>query len=110
MSQAVDTWYVRLPDGRVLRAASTEVVRRHIDSGRIPTASRVRRSPNEEWAAIDWTEEFADIVRHRVAEDAVDENSTNATARTARALFKPEIASRYDPSRIKTVGLRGLVE
>jgi hypothetical protein len=110
MSQALDTWYVRLPDGRVLRAASTEVVRRHIDSGRIPTASRVRRSPNEEWAAIDWTEEFADIVRHRVAEDAADEDSATTTTGTARALFKPEIASRYDPSRIKTVGLRGLVE
>src|SRR5262249_60664441 len=110
MSQAVDTWYVRLPDGRVLRAASTEVVRRHIDSGRIPATSRVRRSPNEEWAAIDWTEEFADVVRHRAAEDAATDSTANATPVTARAIFKPEIARRYDPRRIKTIGLRGLME
>jgi hypothetical protein len=110
MSQALDTWYVRLPDGRVLRAASTEVVRRHIDSGRIPTSSRVRRSPNEEWAAIDWTEEFADVIRDRAAEEAADEAPANTTAAATRAIFKPEIASRYDPTRIKTIGLRGLVE
>src|SRR5262249_37745588 len=110
MSQAVDTWYVRLPDGRVLRAASTEVVRRHIDSGRIPAASRVRRSPSEEWAAMDWTEEFADVIRRRVAEDAANDSRANATNATPRAIFKPEVASRYDPTRIKTIGLRGLVE
>jgi hypothetical protein len=110
MSQAVDTWYVRLPDGRVLKAASTEVVRRHIDSGRIPAASRVRRSPSEEWAAIDWTEEFAEVVRHRATEDTADDSKGNATAPTARATFKSEIASRYDPTRIKTIGLRALVE
>lgn len=110
MSQAVDTWYVRLPDGRVLRAASTEVVRRHVDSGRIPAASRVRRSPNEEWAAMDWTEEFAEIIRRRAAEEAANDPGANATATTARAIFKPEIASRYDPARMKTIGLRALVE
>jgi hypothetical protein len=110
MSQALDTWYVRLPDGRVLRAASTEVVRRHLDSGRIPASSRVRRSPNEEWAAIDWTDEFADVIRRRITEDAANDFRENATATTSRALFKPEIASRYDPARIKTIGLRGLVE
>jgi hypothetical protein len=110
MSQAVDTWFVRLPDGRVLKAASTEVVRRHIDSGRIPAASRVRRSSSEEWAAIDWTEEFAEIVRRRAAEDAANDSRVNSAAPAARATFKSEIASRYDPTRIKTIGLRALVE
>src|SRR5262249_50014528 len=110
MSQAVDTWYVRLPDGRVLRAASTEVVRRHIDSGRIPATSRVRRSPNEEWAAIDWTEEFADVVRRPAALEAASDPAARTSASASRAIFKPEVASRYDPIRIKTIGLRGLVE
>src|SRR5262249_10125588 len=73
-------------------------------------AGRVRRSPSDEWAAIDWTEEFADIIRRRTFEEAANDSRENATAARSSAIFKPEIASRYDPARIKTVGLRGLVE
>src|SRR5262249_61758456 len=73
-------------------------------------AGRVRRSPSDEWAAIDWTEEFADIIRRRTFEEAANDSRENATAARSSAIFKPEIASRYDPTRIKTIGLRGLVE
>jgi hypothetical protein len=62
MADVPDRWYVRLPDGRVVRAKSTKSLRYHISSGRIPVKSRVRRSPAEEWTALEWTTEFADIV------------------------------------------------
>ena len=44
MSEASDPWFVRFPDGRVVRADSTAVVRRRILSGKIPLASSVRRT------------------------------------------------------------------
>src|SRR5690349_19800165 len=57
-----DTWYVRFPDGRVVRAANTQVVRQHLSTGQIPLESRVRRSGEDEWSTLDWTREFADLV------------------------------------------------
>jgi hypothetical protein len=113
MSQPSDVWFVRLPDGRVLRAASTHVLRQHLGSGRIPSDSRVRRSVEEEWVALDWTTEFGDLVRHHTAEG----NAAGADARTdpAMAAFQPlprpsGIASRLDSGRLVTVGLRSLAE
>ena len=60
MSQA-DFWYIRFPDGRVLRAASTVVLRQELNAGHIPLGSTVRRSPSEEWVSLAWTQEFADF-------------------------------------------------
>ena len=61
MNQPTDPWYVRLPDGRVIRAANTSILRRQLDAGRIPYSSTVRRTPEEEWVKLEWTEEFADL-------------------------------------------------
>jgi hypothetical protein len=108
MSQAPDTWYVRLPDGRVLRAASTHVVRHHIESGRIPLESRVRRSAEDEWASLDWTEEFTDLVR-----EVADVQGAALTRREAGGSYRSSpatIASRLDPNRLRSVGLHGLAE
>jgi hypothetical protein len=107
MSQPNDAWYVRLPDGRVLRAASTHVLRQHLGTGRIPAASRVRRSPEEEWVALDWTEEFADLVRARKNGNA--DSSTSPTQGTTVAAPAGQ-ASRYDAPRLQTVGLQGMAE
>jgi hypothetical protein len=105
-----DTWYVRLPDGRVLRAASTSVVRQHLDAGRIPSDSRVRRSPHEEWIALDWTDEFADLLRqHREARSERAGSSAPQPA-PAKPVLRSHVAARYDPARIQTVGLRALAE
>src|SRR3712207_1212650 len=53
----------RLPDGRVLRVASTAALRRDVESGQVPVTSTVRRSPEEEWMPLEWTREFADLVQ-----------------------------------------------
>jgi hypothetical protein len=114
MSSAPDFWYVRFPDGRVLRAASTQVVRQEVASGRIPFTSTVRRSPSEEWVALEWTAEFADVPRptpppretppgRRVNDRRVGlfEESRNAAPLT--------VASRLDSDRLQLVGVRGCV-
>src|SRR5205085_2928910 len=62
MSRAPDVWYIRLPDGRVLRANSTRSVRHNLHRGQIPPGSRVRRSAEDEWVSLDLTAEFADLV------------------------------------------------
>src|SRR2546421_11605883 len=85
MNQA-DTWYVRLPDGRTFWAASTKVVRQHLHAGRITADSFVRRSPQEEWVGVQWTEEFADLATRR------SPNGLSQTATAARA------ATRSQPS------------
>src|SRR5260370_8737073 len=65
VSQSGDAWFVRFPDGRVIRAAGTNILRKQLHSGRIPSASTVRRSPDDEWVTLEWTEEFADLVKKK---------------------------------------------
>jgi hypothetical protein len=62
MSHSPDLWYIRLPDGRVLRAGSTAALRHHLERGDVPLESRVRRSPLESWTPLDRVEAFADLV------------------------------------------------
>jgi hypothetical protein len=62
MATGIDLWYVRFPNGRILRARTTEALRRNLKSGRIPWESRVRRSAEEPWQTLERTPEFADIV------------------------------------------------
>ncbi len=111
MSKVSDFWYVRFPDGRVVRAPTTQAVREHVAAGHIPFTSRVRRSPEEEWSALDWTEEFADL-----NPPSAPESASNTTLREREPLaFRASgdgtnLASRLDPARLQTVGLRGLAE
>jgi hypothetical protein len=103
MSQIFDVWYIRFPDGRVFRAASTAAVRQHLTSGRIPVGSTVRRSPDDEWVALSWTQEFADLANLPAP------RGPSAGAR--RPAGEPAtIASRLDPIRLQLLGLRGLAE
>src|SRR5947207_2748939 len=86
MKPGLDAWYIRIPDGRVLRAATTKAVRVHVGSGLIPPDSRVRRHPDDEWAALEWTQEFADLVK---APSTVEvELPSNDTAKPKAALRK----------------------
>ena len=91
---------VRLPDGRVIRAKSTKSLRYHIRSGRIPVHARVRRSPAEEWTALEWVAEFVDILS----------KGTAATPIRPVPASPGEIAGRkprLDEARVP--GLRGVV-
>lgn len=135
MSSNADAWYVRFPDGRVLRATNTAVVRQQLGAGRIPTGSTVRRSPEEEWTAVEWIQEFADVVadQRKHAEAAAPSRPTGrppsnplidvgtsdpVPASPARPPSNPSISSsegsgvaaRLDPMRLQTVGVRGLVD
>jgi hypothetical protein len=109
MKQPSDTWYVRFPDGRVVRAPNTMVVRQHLDSGHIPWNSRVRRSDEEEWTALDWTQEFADLIP-----PASNPNNANASHRREPVVFSTgqplNLAARLDPARLHVIGIRGLVD
>jgi hypothetical protein len=102
MSTGTDFWYIRFPDGRVLRAASTTVVRQELGSGRIPAGSTVRRAPEEEWVAIEWMREFSDLPPGR-------RPGTHAPA--AQVLPRTStVASRLDSDRMQFVGVRNVLQ
>ena len=124
MSKHPDAWYVRLPDGRVLRASSTEAVRHHVEAGRIPINSMVRRHADAEWTALSWAPEFSSlavaVARAAVERAAPPPNDHPApTAHGAHGPAPPPVpnegevhgvAARLDSLRLQTVGVRGLVE
>jgi hypothetical protein len=86
MPAAAEFWYVRLPDGRTVRARSADVLRSYLRAGRIPWESRVRRVGQDEWQPLDHVAEFAD-------------------------LHAPEPAPAPAPGNdMRAVGVRGLIE
>jgi hypothetical protein len=108
MNISTDTWYVRYPDGRVVQAPSTHVLRQHLGAGQVPSGSRVRRSEEDEWMALDWTEEFADLV-----EAGNNPRASAGLPHRREPVVHLEAAgavTRLDPLRLRTVGLRGLAE
>jgi hypothetical protein len=98
MASNQDLWFIRLPDGRVLRARSTEAMRRFLSSGQIPWDSRVRRSPDDPWQTLDGTREFADLVPREAAPKI--ELNIPATGAT----------KSHATGDLHTLGLRGLVD
>jgi hypothetical protein len=94
MAAAADTWYVRLPDGRTLRARTADVLRTHLHAGRIPTQSQARRSGEDEWQPL---ERIAELAEALPAERA--------------AVDRSAIASELPPVTRETraAGVRGLV-
>jgi hypothetical protein len=103
MKDHYDPWFVRLPDGRTIRAKSTTSVRHHVEAGHIPVNSQIRRESNEEWVALVWVAEFADFAR---APGATPPPAPSASGTIARS----GVASRLDPMRLQTVGIRGLID
>src|SRR5437764_14725476 len=61
MNDLADSWYIRYPDGRVLRATSTATVRQQLGAGRMPSGTLVRRSADAPWQALERVREFADL-------------------------------------------------
>lgn len=117
MRDPFDAWYVRLPDGRVVRAKTTASVRHHLETGQIPSDSWVRRSGEDDWSSLEWTLEFADLVSARRKQDAQEakaelERADKEQARLEHAapdrdLRQRELRSRHE---LRTVGVRGLVD
>ncbi|MFL5338959.1 MAG: hypothetical protein ACJ8F7_02235 [Gemmataceae bacterium] len=102
MKRVRDAWYIRLPGGQELKAKTTKAVIHHVDTGIIPRASLVRRATDQEWKPLDWTREFAEVLKGGdAAESTASQPDTPAL---------PGIASRLDPMRLRTVGVRGIWE
>lgn len=116
----VDFWYVRLPDGRVLRAANTAVLRQELSARRIPFNSTVRRSPSDEWVSLEWTQEFADVVEElaahppnggrQIAEPPSAHGADGPRLANAAADHAATVGSRLDPARLHLVGVRGYLD
>jgi hypothetical protein len=98
-----DLWFLRFPDGRVLRAAGTGALRQQLAAGRIPAGTHLRRSLDEEWRALELYPELADLA---VPPDQFGLGKAHATTEQAPAT----IASRLDPLRLRQIGIRGLLE
>jgi hypothetical protein len=116
MSQA-DYWYIRFPDGRILRAASTTILRQELDAGHIPLGSTVRRAPGDEWVSLQWTQEFADVVEELSSRPppAPPENRPRRPAErrettNAAADHVVTVGSRLDASRLHLIGVRGYLD
>lgn len=106
MKDRYDPWFVRLPDGRTIKAKSTTSVRHHVEAGHIPLNSMVRRDADEEWVALVWVAEFADLGpagRGTSTPTPVPGGPVQATGRSG-------VSARLDPMRLQTVGVRGLID
>lgn len=119
MSQA-DFWYIRFPDGRILRAASTVILRQELNAGHVPLGSTVRRSPQDEWVALEWTREFADLVEELAARSSASAPRRRDTAPTQGSLSQRSanlradapatVGSRLDAARLHLPGVRGYLD
>src|SRR5262249_29795670 len=100
MRDHYDPWYVRLPDGRTIKAKSTASVRHHIEAGHIPLNSSVRRDPGGEGVTLVWGAESA--ARGAGAGGQPPSPSSSGGSPPSR----PGAAARLDPMRLQTVGIR----
>jgi len=106
MKEHYDPWFVRLPDGRTIKAKSTASVRHHVGAGHVPLNSMVRRDPDEEWVALVWVAEFADLASPSARAMAPPTAEPPPQAGTSRS----GVSARLDPMRLQTVGVRGLID
>lgn len=97
MSSHPDLWYIRYPDGRVLRAEGVGVIRRQLAAGRLPPGTHLRRSGEGEWRGIDRFSEFAGLSLSTGGNQGGEEQTAS-------------IASRLDPVRLRMPDVRALLE
>ncbi len=108
MSKVKQTWYIRLPDGRVVRANSTASVRHHLQSGTFPASIMIRRKSETKWVTPEYIDEFADLVPR--AEEAALGASPPGSNGTTESIAPNATMSRIDPLRLQTIGIRGVIE
>ncbi len=108
MRDPSEAWFVRFPDGRVVRAKTTGSVRHHIEMGRIPVDSWVRHSPDEDWITLEWTAEFSDLAS-RYRKRILPPEETELPEEMEPSVPSGK-APRVNGNELRTVGVRGLVE
>jgi hypothetical protein len=101
MREKTDLWYIRFPDGRVLRADGTAIIRQQLAAGRIPAGTHMRRSLEEEWRSLERYPEFADLTAGDYSPPGRHDGSSQPHT---------TIASRVEPLQFHQVGFRGLLE
>jgi hypothetical protein len=102
MRETTDLWYIRYPDGRVLRAAGAAIIRQQFAAGRIPAGTSLRRSLDEDWRAFERYPEFADL--------AGNPGEPYSPGRADGTQAPATIASRLDPLQLHQVGFRSLLD
>ncbi|MCE9534287.1 MAG: hypothetical protein K8T89_24675 [Planctomycetes bacterium] len=110
MKDHYERWYIRLPDGRVVKAKSTTSVRHHVTSGNIPLNSMARRQTEDEWVSLVWIAEFNDLGSERSEFSKDNAQAPAINGSSADIKLKTGISSRLDPMKLQTVGIRGLVD
>lgn len=103
MSEFRDPWFVRLPDGRVIKAKSTASLRHHLESGNVPKNARVRREKTEEWQELMWVREFADLF------GGISKPSEDASEQLPPQL-DPTFQNKLETHRLQSVGIRGMID
>src|SRR5262249_51556971 len=101
--QPPDTWYVRLPTGRVVRARNTHKLRAHLGRGTIPTGSQARRSDHENWRPLASIAEFADLLLPAAS------TSPGLLPGSSPEIETPSVAARLDTTRLHTLGVPALL-
>lgn len=101
-----DRWYIRFPDGQILRAADTSAVRAQLETGRLPPGIRLKRSVHEEWRKLERCPEFADLI----PVNGLDKTPPPAVSVVEPAAGPATIASRLDPNRLDQIGMRSYFE
>jgi hypothetical protein len=101
--QPPDTWFIRLPTGRVVRARTTHKLRVHLGRGTIPTNSEVRRSEHERWRPLASVAEFADLLLPTT-------NGAGPLTGSSPEIETPSVAARLDPTRLHTLGVPALLQ
>ncbi|MBI3407730.1 MAG: hypothetical protein HY040_05165 [Planctomycetes bacterium] len=109
MARSIDYWYVRLTNGKVVRARSTKVLRAYIRSGRISPQVRVRRTKTEDCAALEWTPEFSDLLSRKKPGESGSGTHRPAPNRAAAPVPRPRVRSKTRRQQLRPIGVRGLV-
>src|SRR5262249_23147184 len=88
--------------------ASSTIVRHNILQHHIPAGCMVRRHPDDKWAPLERTREFADLV----GTNSVRETPRERRPRELPVAVSPStgVASRLDPQLLRTVGIRGVLQ
>jgi hypothetical protein len=103
MREVKEMWHLRLPDGRVVKAAATSV-RRHQAAGRLPEGTEARKASSDRWLPLTSHPELSD--KNGSGGDTGSWNDINLEQPGKPA----SVASRMDAAQLRQPGLRGLME
>lgn len=113
MATTAQAWYVRLPDGRTVRARSVDTLRRSLRNGRVPPGSLARRSRAEQWQPLARFAELADVLPTRrppagnpaPAADALPSANGRGVVQTLRTALDRSFSRRKLATAAATAGL-----